>query len=115
MNEELTEKAFWEGLKSQEEVKTVQALATKYAMEARETYYNMRKAKIDADFALETYADRVTQVGLINLQIKAHTALAKAQATLPEAQIREIEASINIFFINFFAFCFIFDCSAYNV
>lgn len=95
LNEELTDKAFWDGLKSQEEVKVVQALATKYAMEARETYYNMRKAKIDADFALETYADRVTQVGLMNLQIKAHTKLANAQAMLPEAQIREIEAAIN--------------------
>lgn len=95
LNEELTDKAFWDGLKSQEEVNVVQALATKYAMEARETYYNMKKAKIDADFALETYADRVTQVGLINLQIEAHTKLANAQAMLPEAQIREIEAAIN--------------------
>lgn len=95
LNEELTDKAFWDGLKSQEEVKVVQALATKYAMEARETYYKMKEAKIDADFALETYADRVTQVGLINLQIKAHTKLAEAQSKLPEAQIQEIQASIN--------------------
>ena len=95
LNKELTNKAFWDGLQSQEGVKEVQALATKYAMEARETYYKMKQAKIDADFALETYADRVTQVGLINLQITAHTKLANAQAMLPEAQINEIEASIN--------------------
>lgn len=112
LNEELTDKAFWDGIQSQEGVKQIQALATKYAMEARETYYKMKKAKIDADFALETYADRVTQIGLVNLQIKAHTKLANAQAMLPAAQIKEIEASINE--LNKRAFKHEFDAESYR-
>lgn len=95
LNEEMKNTQFWETLNKQENVKAIQAMATKYAMEARDTYYKMKESKINAQFAEETYIERVRQVTLMNTNIIVNTALARANIKVAENQINLMNAEIS--------------------
>ena len=95
LNEEIKETQFWKTINEQENVKVTHALATKYAMEARDTYYKMKESKVDAKFAEETYLERVKQITLINTNIIVNTALARANIKVSENQINVMNAEIS--------------------